>query len=159
MAATCSICGHEARQAIEGGLAARSSLRDIARQHGVSKDAVARHGKNCLGPALAEQVAVAEAAGAETILQRVEHLQSRTLRLLRVAESGGELKAALMALRAARENLTLLAKLTGELDERPQINILVHPDWLGLRDRILSTLQAHPAALEAVIDAIGEPPG
>jgi hypothetical protein len=53
--------------------------------------------------------------------------------------------------------LQLLAKLTGELDERPQVNILVHPDWLALRDRILGALQPHPDALEGVIHAIGEP--
>lgn len=53
------------------------------------------------------------------------------------------------------KHLELLAKLTGELKEAQQVNILVMPEWLGLRDRLLEALMPHPDALEAVIDALG----
>ena len=52
------------------------------------------------------------------------------------------------------KQVELLAKLTGELDERPQVNILVLPEWLSLQDRIITALAAYPPALEAVRDAI-----
>ena len=50
--------------------------------------------------------------------------------------------------------IDLLAKLTGELNERPEINILVHPQWVELRQVLLTTLAAHPQALEAVYAAL-----
>lgn len=48
------------------------------------------------------------------------------------------------------KQIELLAKLTGELNETPEINVLVSPQWLELRTLLLATLQQHPAALEAV---------
>jgi hypothetical protein len=50
--------------------------------------------------------------------------------------------------------IELLARLTGELDERPEINILVHPQWIDMRGALLVALQDHPAALEAVQHAL-----
>jgi len=43
------------------------------------------------------------------------------------------LRTALSGIREARGNVELLAKLRGELDERPVVNILVAPQWIALR--------------------------
>lgn len=154
----CSICAHAERTAIELAVANRVPLRTIADQHGVSKSAIIRHRDHCGALAgVVDAVQRTDQTRRETVQARMEALQQRTMRLLRSAEAAGELRTALGAIREARGNLELLAKLTGELDERPQVNILLHPDWLALRERLLVALQVHPAALEAVIDAIGQP--
>lgn len=49
--------------------------------------------------------------------------------------------------------IELLAKLIGELDERP-VNILVSPEWLELRAVIVGALQPHEEARSAVLGAI-----
>lgn len=81
-------------------------------------------------------------------------LQARTLTILDKAEDAGELRTALGAIREVRGNLELLAKLLGELDEKPQINILLSPEWLELRAVIVSALAYYPQAREAVLGAI-----
>lgn len=51
MSMTCTICKHEKRAEIEAALVQRVSLRDIARQFLVSKDAASRH-QNCMAEVL-----------------------------------------------------------------------------------------------------------
>jgi len=50
--------------------------------------------------------------------------------------------------------LELVAKLIGELDERPQINLNISPEWLELRAVIVQALQPHPDALQSVLGAL-----
>ena len=52
------------------------------------------------------------------------------------------------------KHIELLAKLTGELDERPEVNVFLDPRWLVARSSLLSALAPHPEALEAVQHAL-----
>ena len=89
-----------------------------------------------------------------TLLDQVKGLQSRAYAILDKAEEAGELRTALSAIREARGNLELLAKLLGELDERPVVNLNVSPEWLELRAVIVGALELHPDARESVLRAI-----
>jgi len=48
----------------------------------------------------------------------------------------------------------LLAKLLGQLDERPQVNVLMAPEWLQVRVALLTALAPHPEARQAVAAAL-----
>jgi len=48
----------------------------------------------------------------------------------------------------------LLAKLLGQLDERPQVNVLMAPEWLQVRAALLMALAPHPEARRAVAAAL-----
>ncbi len=48
MPLTCTICRHKARMAIELQLGGGDTLRDVARQHHTTKDALQRHKHNCM---------------------------------------------------------------------------------------------------------------
>jgi len=48
----------------------------------------------------------------------------------------------------------LLAKLLGQLDERPQVNVLMAPEWLQVRAALLTALAPHPEARRAVAAAL-----
>ena len=50
--------------------------------------------------------------------------------------------------------MELLGKLAGELDDRPQVNVLVSPEWLELRAVIVGALEPHSEACGAVLKAI-----
>ncbi|MDR7029819.1 hypothetical protein J2X08_001011 [Rhizobium rosettiformans] len=52
MARRCSVCAHDARQAIEQAIIAGSSLRDVAAAHGLNHAALHRHRQNHLTPEL-----------------------------------------------------------------------------------------------------------
>jgi len=50
--------------------------------------------------------------------------------------------------------LELFAKLVGDLDERPQVNVLVAPEWVQVRAAVLAALRPYPEARAAVADRL-----
>ncbi len=48
----------------------------------------------------------------------------------------------------------LLAKLLGQLDERPQVNVLMAPEWLQVRSALLTALAPYAEARQAVAAAL-----
>jgi transposase-like protein len=152
----CTICSHEQRFAIEELLATRqSTYRGIARKYGVSEDAVSRHVKAGHVSQLLALAADAErAARADTLLDRIEALQSQTLAILDAPE---DQRTALAAIREARHNLVLLGEATKELDRAGTINTInlsLNPEWLELRGVIVAALGPHPAARDSVLRAL-----
>ena len=148
----CTVCEHPNRADIDTALAdSATRLRGIARTYHLSEDAVFRH-KTAHQPAtLSKAHEAEEVARADNLLGRVENLQARTLAILEAAEETGELRTALGAIREARSNVELLAKLLGELDERPVVNILIAPE---VRDAIVSALAPYGEARLAVANAL-----
>ena len=120
----------------------------------VSEAAVRRHKANHLPAKLVMAQAAAEVAQADDLLDQLRGLQSRTLAILEAAEATSEHRTALGAIREARSNLELLAKLLGELDERPVVNLNISPEWLELRAVIVEALEPHPDALRAIVGAL-----
>ncbi len=66
--------------------------------------------------------------------------------LLGRAVQANDLRTAIMAVREARGNLELIGKLLGELDERPQVNVMVSAEWVAVRTTLLRALERHPDA-------------
>jgi hypothetical protein len=93
-------------------------------------------------------------AHADDLLEQVRDLQVRTFAILEAAEESKQHRTALSAIREARSNLELLAKLLGELDERPVVNLNVSPEWLELRAVIVGALEPYTEARVAVLQAI-----
>ncbi len=55
--------------------------------------------------------------------------------------------------------VTLLAKLSGEIDERSHVNVLItSPEWMQLSITILSALAPYPEATAAVKAALRPAP-
>ena len=154
MPRSCTTCTHPDREAIDEALVSGSALSALSAKYRVSEDALGRHKANHLPAKLVMAQAAEEVAQADTLLGQVRSLQQRALDILDKAEEAGELRTALGAIREARGNLELLAKLLGELDDRPQINVLVSPEWLELRAVIVGALDPHPEARGAVLAAI-----
>ncbi len=155
MPRSCTVCTHPKREEIDRALVGGESAAEIAgRYRTVGERAVRRHRSNHLPAELVMAEKAAEVAEADTLLGQVGDLQRRALDILGKAEEAGELKTALSAIREARGNLELLAKLLGELDERPVVNLNVSPEWLELRAVIVGALEPHPEALDAVVGAL-----
>jgi hypothetical protein len=151
---SCTICEHPDRESIDKALVGDVSNRSVASLYDVSEAAVRRHKSNHLPAKLVLAQQAEEAAEAGELLDQVQDLQARTLAILEAAEETSQHRTALAAIREARSNLELLAKLLGELDDRPQINVLVSSEWLELRAVIVGALQPHSEARGAVLAAI-----
>ena len=150
----CSVCTHPDREAIDEALVGSTAISAISAKYcDISEDAVGRHKANHLPAKLVMAEKAKEVAQADSLLDQVRDLQSRAYGILDKAEGAGDLRTALGAIREARGNLELLAKLLGELDERPQLNILVAPQ---VQYVILSALEPYPTARVAVAEALRE---
>ena len=155
MPRSCTVCTHPKREEVDRALVEGVSAAEISgRYRTVGERAVRRHRSNHLPAKLVMAEKAAEVAQADNLLDQVGDLQRRALAILDMAEKAGELRTALSAIREARGNLELLAKLLGDLDERPVVNLNVSPEWLELRAVIVGALEPHPEAMSAVVGAL-----
>ena len=155
MQRACTVCQHDQVQTIEGALIAGVTQRTIARRFGVSRGALYRHKQDGRVRARLERAREErEAAQADALLAQVRALQERTLRLLEQADADGSLGAAVRALREARGNLALLAKLLGGVGERPRVNLAQSAEWLEVRGAVLAALVPYPEARLAVAERL-----
>lgn len=159
MGRVCTVCAHPERPAIDEAVVSGESLRGIAlRIGGVDRDAIRRH-KAHLSPALARIAVEREEAGARSAAARLEDLYGRAEAVLTAAEQSGQASVSLQAVRELRQVTELMAKITGELDERPQVQILnlaTSPEWVRLRSVLMTTLRPYPQALQAVASELVE---
>jgi hypothetical protein len=151
---TCTVCSHPAREAIDEALVEGVAFPALAAKYGVSKDALSRHKAKHLPAKLVMARAAEEVAQADSLLDQVRDLQARAHRILDKAEGAGDLRTALGAIREVRGNLELLARLLGELNEQPVVNLNLSPEWLELRAVVVTALEPHPEAKEGVLRAI-----
>jgi hypothetical protein len=151
----CSICNHPNRQDIDTDLVNNESFRIIADRYYISVTSLQRHKKH-LPKDLVKSVKDRETLLADTLLDQIKSLQRKALKVLSVAEESGDLRVACMAIRETRGTLELLAKVTGEMDDRPQVNIHMAPEWVTLRTLILKTLEPFPEARMELIRELSE---
>jgi transposase-like protein len=146
----CSVCAHASLHAINTALVAGGSLRDIARQFGLSKDAVARHQADHLPAALVAAVGAEETRQALDVLQQLKTINAAALTVLRDARAAQDGDLALKAIDRIQRQIELQAKLLGDLDERPVVNVLLSPEWQQLRGQLVAALAPFPTARVAV---------
>ena len=156
MPRVCTVCSHPERPAIDRALVQGAAYSGIARRFGLSDDAVIRHKTDHLPVLLRRAYDAEETARADDLLGELRDLQATTLGILRKAERAGKLGTAVMAIGQARRNLELLAKLIGQLDTRPTVNLLIAPEWLTVRATLLSALAPYPEARTAVAGQLAE---
>lgn len=154
MPRACVICEHQDRDSIDEAIVSGKSYRVISRQYTVSKDAVYRHAQNHLPETVKKAHAIKEAGRASKLLDRVETLVSEAEGLLKHGKDKKQAKAWGTGIGELRKCLELLARVTGELDERPQINFAVLPAWVEIRTAILAAVEPYPEIRGKVADAI-----
>jgi hypothetical protein len=154
MPRSCTICGHPDRDTIEDAFIAGTPKRRIASHYGVSERAVRYHLREHLPALLALARDAERASRADSLLDRIEALQSRTLAILEATEETHDHRVALSAIREARSNLELIGEVTKELDRTPTLNLHLNPEWIELRTVIVGALEPHSEARDSVLRAI-----
>jgi hypothetical protein len=154
MPRTCTVCAHEQRAQIDAAIVAGTAYRAIARRFGASKDAVARHAGEHIPAALAQAQEAREEAQALDVVRQLKTINATAVAILAEARKRRDDETALKAMDRIHKQLELQAKLLGDLDERPQVNILVAPEWLTLRSALLTALTPYPDARMAVAHAL-----
>ena len=157
MGRPCTVCSHKDVDEINSLLLCSDSLRDIARQFGLSKDALSRHKESHIPELLSKSTdlkAEVESTQGNQTLAEVRELKVTALEILAVAQGAGDLKTALMGIREARSCLELCMKAEGQIKDGPQITIVSNPEWIELRTLVINALEPYPEAREAVVYAI-----
>ena len=138
----CSVCKHQQEREIATALLAGRSCREVSKRYRIALSTLARHNRLHLktriaraeaaigqpaqlrckpGSVEAEVVAAPRLHRVESyevivdVKQAVQDLFGRTLALLERAEASGDSSTALRAVKEARNNLELLARLDGSL--------------------------------------------
>jgi hypothetical protein len=140
---------------MEDAFIAGQAKRRIASQHGVSERAVRYHMREHLPALLALARDAERAARADTLLDRMEALQSQTLAILDAPE---DQRTALAAIAQARRNLELIAEITEQLDRRGTVNLELSVEWQEVKAVLVNTLASYPEAQQAVFNALEEAP-
>lgn len=157
MSKPCSICTHDEREKIDLLLALGVTCRGVAKQYPqaeLSLKQLGNHKRRHLAAPLAQAEETATVAGPPELLAQARALHLLVLQTVTRAEKAGDVRAVLAALREARSNLELLARLLGQSDERPQIPLLEHPEWARMRDALFEALGPYPQVRVAVADRL-----
>lgn len=156
MGRSCSVCAHADRDELERRLVAGDPIRAVARQTGVGRDALARHAASHLPSDLAALRDAGQRIETARALDRLEGLFAEGQEVLAAARAEGRHQVSLAAIRELRGVIELLARLTGELDERPDVvvNIASSAEWLQVQTVIVGALEPYPEARLAVAEAL-----
>lgn len=155
MARECKVCTSPDREAIERQIISGMSNRKIASLcDGIREASIRRHRASHLAEKLAKAEEAQQTTEADTLLAEVRELLDKARSLLESAEAGGDLRTALVGIKEARGYLELLAKLKGQLDERPQVHLHLSSEWVELRALIVLALEPHPEARRDVLRAL-----
>jgi hypothetical protein len=154
MPRTCTICTHAEREAINQALVNGEPFRYIAERFGTSATALTRHKAEHLPVTLAKAHEAQEVVKAGTLLEQVQGLRDRSIRILEKAENAGDLRTALMGIREARGCMELLGEMEGQLNRNPVVNLYLSAEWIEVRALLMTALGDFPEARAAVAVAL-----
>lgn len=150
----CTICMHRSSSAINAALLAGDSATKIAGRYGVSRYAVGRHGRAHLATG---ELVVAERSGERRLDDldlRLQQLEAVLTGVIDEALRSGKVTTLIAAVRECRQTVESIGKVRGQLDERPQINILALPQFTEASQRLLRALAPWPEARVAAAAAL-----
>jgi len=158
MTRVCTVCTHGQHYDIDSILVDRSmSYRDIASRYGLDKSAIGRHvSSGHISELLALARDAETHARADSLLDRVEALQSRTEEALAKAEESENLFATFRGISEMRRNLELIGEVTRELNRTPTLNLHMNPEYIAIRTAIVKAVEPYPEVREAISQAMLE---
>ncbi|GIK67709.1 MAG: hypothetical protein BroJett018_55030 [Chloroflexota bacterium] len=152
MAKPCTVCGHPAHTEIDQLLAAGTPHVEVARRFQLHERSVNRHAANHLPLTIREAAAKDAAARDIDVLTEMKELHAKTKAILDTASKDKRLSLA--AIREARLNLELIAKLLGQIETAPTVNVTVNSLWIEFRGVIMTALVPYPEARAALAAAL-----
>jgi len=155
MPRVCTICTSPARRTIDKELVAGHLVnRRIAAQHSLAETSVRRHAASHLPASLVAAAEAEDLRQALDVLGQLKAINAASLSVLADARRAGDGDLALKAVDRVQRQIELQAKLLGELDERPVVNLVASPEWLQVRAVILDVLADAPDRRLALVSRL-----
>lgn len=163
----CTVCHHPERTEIELVIARGASRRAAAKRFGLSGDAIYRHwNKHVPEHVKAAQKVQALKPGADLdklveeenigLLTHLQRIRGALYDAFDAAANVGDRHGLATIASQLHHNLRLAAQKTGELQQHAQTqinNLILAPDYLNLRARLIAVLRPYPEAARAVAEA------
>lgn len=158
----CTICTHRERAALDLALARGVAATALARRYELSPDALYRHRKAHLTPAVRVRLLAGprlegvdlehlrEAEG-QSWLASLIAIRQRLFAALDLAEEAGDVNQIVRVTSQLHQNLSVVGQHLGELSVgNHTTNILIQPQYLNMRVAIVDVLRDFPQAAQAV---------
>ena len=150
----CTVCAHDEHHAINVDLLDRVPYRHIATRYSVSTGALQRHSREHIPELLRKAYEAIQRDDSEDLAGELAKVKADVHRLKERAEEEGDLRTALLGCDKALKALELQAKVEQLIQTQPTLNILVAPEWVALRTKLLYALDAYPDARGSVLRAL-----
>jgi hypothetical protein len=109
----------------------------------------------CVAPNVREFVrAKAKERQSLNVLDQLRQSHQTTLQILDAALSEGKDRVALKALEVELKQLELNARITGQFSDAPQVNLMMAPEFVKLKQVIVDRLLPYPDARLALSEAL-----
>ena len=151
----CTVCAHADAKKINKQIVDGVPFDALAKATGLTASALKRHSANHIPAKLAKAQKAKEITAADSLMDRVAALNGKAEDVYSKALKADNLSAAIGVIRELRGITELYAKITGELQAQAVNNIVIMPEWVGLRNVILVALEPYPDARRAVAEAVG----
>jgi len=116
--------------------------------------ALQRHKDDHLPASVVEKAGEEATKAALDVVAQLKAINGASLQILSESRKANDPETSLKAVDRILRQLELQAKLLGQIDDRPTINVLVLPEWLSVRERIITALLPFPDARLAVAEAL-----
>ncbi len=158
MGRRCSTCAHPQRPEIDSAVVQNTeSYRIIAKKYSISFASLQRHVRaGHISKELREEYKTEGLIQREELLEQLRDLQRLLYKFLRDANNKEELRDVIMLTKEIRGLIELLGKFLGRFPREPEINILVNPTWISLKQQIFKALEPFPNAHNAVLTAVAD---
>lgn len=157
MPRSCTVCTHPDRADIDKALVSGTTPYELAARYStIDRMSFQRHKDNHLPQVLVKAQEQEDIRQALDVVKQLKAINSAALNVLREARDTGDHDIQLKAIDRIQRQIELQAKLLGELDDRPQVNVLLSPEWSALRGTILTALAPFPDARLAVANRIAQ---
>lgn len=154
MPRTCTICKHPEREAIDRALIDGGAFRNIAQRFRVSATALFRHKADHLPATMLKAAEAEDVAHALDVVKQLKAINQAAQAILADARKAGDGELALKAIDRIQKQIELQAKLLGELSDAPQVNVTLSPEWLSVRQVLVTTLAPYLDARAALAGAL-----
>ncbi len=162
MGRVCTVCAlpQEQREEINMALVGGEAVASIAARYctidgrPLGRMSVQRHRDEHIAKTVRQAQEATQIAHGLDVVEQLRAINSVTMKILSEARQQRNPEVALKAIDRIQRQIELQAKLLGDLDERPVINLLLAPEWLETRATIIRSLDGHPEARRAVVGAL-----
>jgi hypothetical protein len=134
------------QQQLNEELARGLPLYRLSKKYEINRESLRWHKQNHVTPALIALRTESIANGVRPALEQVDELIARDSAMYEAARAVANMPLALVANRLQGVHVELRAKLTGDLDDRPQVtvNVMQTTAFIAVRSVIFEELEAYP---------------